>query len=167
MNKTLIACALAALLSACATSSPDVVSRNEAQRLSTVLDAVVLSSRPVVVDGNQSGIGSAAGGVMGGVAGSSVGGRREAVAVGIIGAVIGGVIGNAAERLGTREEAVEILLQLKSGDRRSVVQARAAEVFAPGDAVILVTTGGRVRVTKAPSVGPAAPADALPAARPI
>jgi outer membrane lipoprotein SlyB len=157
MNKTLLTLALAALLGACATSSPDVVSRSEAQRLSTVVDAVVLSSRPVLVDGNQSGLGSAAGGVIGGVAGSSVGGSREAVAVGIIGAVIGGVIGNAAERLGTREEAVEILLQLKSGDRRSVVQARAAEVFAPGDAVILVTTGGRVRVTKAPGLAPTVP----------
>ena len=51
-----------------------------------------------------------------------------------------------------QEEAVEILVQLKNGDRRAVVQAKAAETFAPGDAVILVTTGGRVRVTKAPAV---------------
>jgi outer membrane lipoprotein SlyB len=39
-----------------------------------------------------------------------------------------------------------------------VVQARAAEDFAPGDPVILVTTGGRVRVTKAPSATPASKA---------
>ncbi len=152
----------AASLAACTTTSPDVVSRNDAQRLSTVLDAVVLTTRPVVVDGTQSGIGAAAGGVVGGVAGSSVGGSREAVAVGIIGAVVGGVVGNAIERSSTREEAVEILVQLKNGDRRSVVQAKAAENFQPGDPVILVTTGGRVRVTKAPvvvpSVAPAASA---------
>ena len=154
-RSTLLAALLA--LAACSTTSPDVVSRNEAQRLSTVVDAVVLSSRPVVVDGQQSGIGAAAGGVAGGVAGSSVGGRREAVVVGIIGAVVGGVIGNAVERSTTREDAVEILLQLKNGDRRSVVQAKASETFNPGDAVILVTTGGRVRVTKAPVVEPAAP----------
>ena len=144
------AIALLVVIAGCATSSPDVVSRNEAQRLSTVVDAVVLTSRPVVVDGNQSGLGATAGGVIGGVAGSSVGGSREAVAVGIIGALIGGVIGNAAERASTREEAVEILVQLRNGDRRSVVQAQAAEAFAPGDSVILVTTGGRVRVTRAP-----------------
>jgi outer membrane lipoprotein SlyB len=30
------------------------------------------------------------------------------------------------------------------------VQAKGAEVLVPGDAVILVTTGGKVRVTKAP-----------------
>lgn len=150
------AIALAALLAlgACATSSPDVVSRNDSQRMATVLDAVVLTTRPVVVDGTQSGIGAAAGGVAGGIAGGSVGGRRESLVVGILGAVVGGVVGNAAERGATREEAVEILVQLKNGDRRAVVQAKAAEVFAPGDPVILVTTGGRVRVTKAPVVVP-------------
>ena len=150
LSLTVVAAALA--LAGCATSSPDVVSRNEAQRMSNVVDAVVLSTRPVVVDGTQSGIGATAGGVIGGVAGSSVGGRRESIAVGIIGAVVGGVVGNAVERGTTREEALEILVQLKNGDRRSVVQAKAGEVFAPGDPVILVTTGNRVRVTKAPVV---------------
>ncbi|MDO8419283.1 MAG: glycine zipper 2TM domain-containing protein [Rubrivivax sp.] len=157
MKSSLFAALATAALVGCTTTSPDVVSRNDAQRLSTVVDAVVLSTRAVVVDGTQSGIGASAGGVVGGVAGSSVGGRREAVAVGVIGAVVGGVVGNVVERAATREEAVEILVQLRNGDRRSVVQARASETFAPGDAVILVTTGGKVRVTKAP-VLPAAPA---------
>ena len=116
----------------------------------------MLTTRPVTVDGTQSGLGGAAGGVIGGVAGSSVGGSREGVIVGIVGAVVGGVIGNAVERQTTREDAVEILVQLRNGDRRSVVQAKAAETFAPGDAVILVTTAGRVRVSKAPVVQPSA-----------
>jgi outer membrane lipoprotein SlyB len=150
IRTTLVAAVLA--LSACATSSPDVISRNDAQRMSTVIDAVVLTTRPVVVDGSQSGLGGVAGGVVGGIAGSSVGGRRESAVVGILGAVVGGVIGNATERATTREDAVEILVQLKNGDRRAVVQAKASETFAPGDPVILVTTGGKVRVTKAPAV---------------
>jgi outer membrane lipoprotein SlyB len=87
-----------------------------------------------------------------------VGGSREAVAVGVIGAVAGAVIGNVIERTATREDAVEILLQLKSGERRAVVQAKGNENFAPGEAVILVTTGGKVRVTRAP--GAAMPASA-------
>jgi outer membrane lipoprotein SlyB len=160
-----LALALAAsalTLAGCATSDPDVVSRNDAQRMSTVIDAVVLSTRPVVVDGSQSGVGATAGGVIGGVAGSSVGGSREAVAVGIIGAVVGGVIGNAVERNTTREEAVEILVQLRNGDRRSVVQAKASETFAAGDPVSLVTTGGRVRVTKAPVMAPVMAPPAAP-----
>ena len=150
--KTLSALCLAALMSACSTTSPDVISRGDAQRMSTVIDATVLSTRPVVVDGSQSGIGGTAGAVVGGIAGSSVGGRREAVAVGVIGAVAGAVIGNVIERTTTREEAVEIMLQLKSGERRSVVQAKGNEEFRAGEAVILVTTGGKVRVTRAPAL---------------
>ncbi len=165
MKRLLTVCAALAALAGCTTTSPDVISRHDAQRLSSVVDAVVLSSRPVVVDGSQSGIGATAGGVVGGIAGSSVGGRREGAVVGVIGAVVGGVVGNVVERFSTHEEAVEILLQLKSGDRRSVVQAKAAETFAPGDAVVLVTTGGRVRVTKAPAVVPAAPAATAAATR--
>lgn len=153
--KTLCALSLAWLMAACSTTSPDVISRNDAQRMSTVIDATVLSTRPVVVDGSQSGIGGTAGAIVGGVAGSSVGGRREAVAVGVIGAVAGAVIGNVIERTTTREEAVEIMLQLRSGERRAVVQAKGNEEFKAGEAVILVTTGGKVRVTRAPTAVPA------------
>ncbi len=147
-----LAAALAAVvaLSGCATSSPDVVSRHDAQRLSTVVDATVLTVRPVTVDGSQSGGGAVAGGVVGGIAGSSVGGRRESAAIGVLGAVAGAVIGNAIERNATREDSLEIMVQLRNGERRSVVQAKGAESFNPGDAVILVTTGGKVRVSRAP-----------------
>ncbi len=156
--------ALLALLSACSTSSPDVVSRDETQRLSTIVDAVVLSTRPVVVEGSQSGVGSTAGGLIGGLAGSSVGGHREAMAVGVLGAVVGGVMGNVVERSVTRESALEILVQLNNGDRRAVVQASASETFAPGDAVLLVSTAGKVRVTKA-RVPPPQPATTPTAAK--
>ena len=125
MKKLLVAAAALISLAGCTTTSPDVISRNDAQRMSTVVDAVVLSTRPVVVDGTQSGVGAAVGSVAGGVAGSSVGGSREAIVVGVLGAVIGGVIGNAVERNTTREEAVEVLVQLKNGERRAVVQAKA------------------------------------------
>lgn len=142
--------ALALVLAGCSTTSPDVVQRGDAQRLSTVVDATVLSVRPVTVDGTQSGMGSVAGGLVGGVAGSSVGGRREGVIVGVLGAVAGAVAGNAIERSATREDAVEILLQLRSGERRAIVQARGSETLQPGDPVIIVSTGGKARVTRAP-----------------
>jgi len=61
-----------------------------------------------------------------------------------------GAAGNAIERMATREDAVEVLVQLKGGERRAVVQARGEQTLTPGDAVILVTTGGKVRITKAP-----------------
>jgi outer membrane lipoprotein SlyB len=157
MKRTLIAAPLLlALLAACSTTSPDVIQRGDAQRLSQVQDATVLSVRPVKVDGSQSGIGGAAGGVAGAVAGSSVGGRREGAVVGVLGAVAGAVVGNAIERASTSEDAVEILVQLKNGERRAIVQAKGNETLNPGDPVILVTTGGKTRVTRAPAVVPAA-----------
>ena len=85
--KNLLIAAVVASLAACATSSPDVIQRGDAQRLSQVQDGTVLSIRPVTVDGSQSGVGTVAGGVIGGVAGSSVGGHREGLAVGVLGAV--------------------------------------------------------------------------------
>jgi outer membrane lipoprotein SlyB len=148
--KRIAAMLLSVALAGCTTTSPDVVQRGDAQRLSSVIDATVLSVRPVTVEGTQSGVGSVAGGVVGGVAGASVGGRREGIIVGVLGAVAGAVAGNALERSTTREDAVEILLQLRNGERRAIVQARGNETLQPGDAVILVTTGGKARVTKAP-----------------
>lgn len=141
--------ACAALLGACATSSPDVVSGYGAQRLSTVIDATVLSVRPVTIDGSQSGIGATAGAMAGSVAGSGVGGRRDSFVGGILGAVIGGVVGNALERGTTTQAGVEIVVQTRAGERKAVVQAVGSERFAPGDAVMLINTDGRVTVTKA------------------
>lgn len=146
----ILAAALALLSAGCSTTSPDVIKREDAQRLSDVLDGVVLSTRTVTVDGSQSGLGAAAGGVVGGIAGSSVGGRRESAVVGVLGAVAGGVAGNAIERSATREEALEIIVQLKNGERRAIVQAKGSESLNVGDAVIIVTSGGKARVVKAP-----------------
>ncbi|MGQ0708524.1 MAG: glycine zipper 2TM domain-containing protein [Rhodoferax sp.] len=139
------------VLAACASSSPDVIARGDAQRMAQVQDGVVLSVRPVVVDGNQSGVGAAVGGVVGAVGGYSASGvQREAQVLGVLAGVAGAAAGNAIERMSTREEAVEILVQLKGGDRRAIVQAKGSEVLVAGDPVIIVTTGGKVRVSKAP-----------------
>ena len=142
--------ATAAVLAGCTTTSPDVIGRQDANRLSTVLDGTVLSVRDVTVEGSQSGVGASAGGVVGAIAGSSIGGRRESAAGAVLGAVAGAVVGNAAERMGTREEAVEIMVQLRNGERRAIVQAKGGEQLKPGDAVVIVTTGGKARVSRAP-----------------
>ena len=143
--------ATVALLGACASSSPDVIQRGDSQRLAQVQDGVVLSIRNVVVDGNQSGVGAAVGGVVGTIGGFSGSGvQREAQVLGVLAGVAGAAAGNAIERFSTKEEAVEILVQLKNGDRRAIVQAKGGEQLVAGDPVVLVTTGSKVRVTKAP-----------------
>ena len=139
-------------LAACQTANPDVVQRNDAQRMSSVQDGTILSIRDVTIDGSQTGGGAAAGAIAGGVAGSNVGGSRTSTIVGLAGAIAGGVIGNAVERTATKEDAVEILVQLKNGERRSIGQGKGKEVLAAGDPVIMVTTGGKVRVMKAPPI---------------
>lgn len=150
--KKLLVLGLVAALAACSTSSPDVVKRGDAQRMSDVQDATVLSIRPVTVDGTQSGVGGTVGGVVGGIAGYGMGSQRESQVVGVLAAVAGAVAGNAIERVSTREDAYEILVQLRNGERRAIVQAKGSETLMPGDPVILVTTGGKVRVTRAPVI---------------
>ena len=153
--KTWTSCALGlallAALGGCATSSPDVIRRQDTQTMSQVHDAVVITVRTVTVDGNQTGMGAAVGGVVGalaGSAGSSV--QREQNALGLLAGVAGAMAGNAIERMGTREEALEVIVQLRNGERRAIVQAKGSEMLAAGDPVIIVTTGNKVRVSKAP-----------------
>lgn len=154
MNRVLQLAAITCVvlgLAACASSSPDVIARGDAQRMAQVQDGVVLSVRTVTVDGNQSGVGAAVGGVVGAIGGYGGSGvQREAQVLGVLAGVAGAAAGNAIERFSTREDALEILVQLKNGDRRAIVQAKGAEVLAAGDSVIIVTTGSKVRVTKAP-----------------
>ena len=83
-----------------------------------------------------------------GSAGSSV--QREQNALGLLAGVAGAMAGNAIERMGTREEALEVIVQLRNGERRAIVQAKGSEMLAAGDPVIIVTTGNKVRVSKAP-----------------
>ncbi len=146
-----LALAVAAALGACASSSPDVIQRGDTQRMAKVEDGVVLSIRTVTVDGSQTGIGAAVGGVVGAVGGYSGSGvQREGQVLGVLAGVAGAAAGNAIERFATKEDAFEILVQLANGERRAIVQAKGAEVLLAGDPVIIVTTGGKVRVTKAP-----------------
>jgi outer membrane lipoprotein SlyB len=157
--------AIALALGACATSDPNVVPVYGAQRMSHVYDATVLAVRPVTIDGSQSGIGAGAGAIVGGIAGSAVGGGSGAAVASVLGAVVGGVAGNAIERDSTRQNGVEIIVQMRDGQRRAVIQGVTADAWAPGDPVIVIVTGGNARIARAPQAAPvpAYPAAAYPA----
>lgn len=139
------------LMAGCATRQPDQIRRYDTQRLSTVVDATVLSVRPVTVDGSQSGAGAVAGGAIGAIAGSSAGSPRNAGANSLLGMVAGALLGSAIEYGSTVEASQELLVQLRNGERRAIVQGIGSEAFKPGDRVMLVSSGGRVRVAHAPA----------------
>jgi outer membrane lipoprotein SlyB len=140
---------LAASLSACVSLNPDVRGRHEVQRMAQVRDGTVIAVRQVRIDGHQSGLGATAGAVAGGVAGGSVGGRRDGMVFATLGAILGGVIGNAIERDAGKDSALELIIQLRNGERVAIVQAQGDERFAPGDAVMVISQGRGARVTRA------------------
>lgn len=151
-----------ASLAGCAVPGPDVVHPYEAQRISTIWDATVLSVRPVTIDGYQTGVGAGVGAVTGGVIAANTASYRNSGWAGLLGFVVGGVVGNAVERSATTQNGVELLLQMRNGERRSIVQPNGNEGWLVGEAVVLVTTGGRTRVTRAPQ-GQAQPNQIYPA----
>jgi outer membrane lipoprotein SlyB len=131
--------------------------------MATLSDATVLSVRPVTIDGYQSGVGAGVGAIAGGVAAANAASYHNSGWAGLLGAVVGGVVGNAVERGATQQNGVELLLQMRNGERRSIVQANGNEGWAIGEPVVLVTTGGRTRVTRAPQVAPQPVPQAYPA----
>ena len=157
--------AVALALSACATSNPNVVPVYQAQRVSNVYDATVLAVRPITIDGSQSGVGAGAGAIVGGIAGSAIGGGNGAAIATVLGAVVGGVAGNAIERDSTTQNGVEIIVQMRDGQRRAVIQGVTADAWAPGDPVILIVSGGNARIARAPQATPV-PTYPAPAAYP-
>ena len=157
--------AIALALGACATSNPNVVPVYHAQRVSHVYDATVLAVRPVTIDGSQSGVGAGAGAIVGGIAGSTIGANSGAAIASMIGAVVGGVAGNAIERDSTTQNGVEIIVQMRDGQRRAVIQGVTSDAWAPGDPVIVIVTGSNARIARAPQVAPV-PAYPAPASYP-
>jgi outer membrane lipoprotein SlyB len=139
---------LGALLAACASSnSGGAYSRNQTRQVQTVKMGVVESVRPVKIEGTGSPVGTGTGAVIGGIAGNSMGGGSGRAITTVIGAVAGGLVGAAAEEGITREDGVEITVQLdKGGDMIAIVQ-EADEQFYPGDRVRVMEGGGVTRVS--------------------
>jgi outer membrane lipoprotein SlyB len=155
MNKRLIlAVALAApiFIGGCASGlGGDDYSRREARSVMVVRFAIVESVRPVMLEGTKTPVGATAGAVAGGVIGNSLGGRGSATSAvaAVIGVVAGGLGGAAMEEGITRQNGVEITIQLEGGGGYlAVVQADKGENFQPGERVRLVGSGQTTRVTR-------------------
>jgi len=139
-------------LTGCATSlSGDVYSRDEARRTQQVEYGRIDEVRPVIIEGTQTGAGSAAGAAIGAIAGSGVssGDRESRIGAVLIGAA-GAVVGNKAEEALTQAQGLEMILTLDSGRVLSVVQEVASvDEFVPGQRIKLIGSGKNSRVSPA------------------
>jgi len=147
---TIFAVSVPLLLAACqSTLTGDTYSRDDARRVQTVQYGSVEATRPVVIEGTKTPVGTLAGGAVGGIAGSSVGGGKGSAVAAVVGAVAGGLAGSAAEEGLTRRQGVDITVHLDSGRVISVVQeATPQDVFRVGDRVRVLTVNGETRVAR-------------------
>ncbi len=141
--------AAASLLTSCVSSrSAQVYSRDQAMQEMRVNYGTVQSVRPVQIEGTQSGVGAVGGGVTGGVLGSMVGGGRGQVLGAVVGALGGAAAGAMLEEGVTKKNALEITVELDSGEILSVVQEADLEFYAGERVRVLRANDGTSRVQK-------------------
>lgn len=144
-----ILCLVAALgVSACGPRNTNTTYTGaDIGRTAQVSYGVIVSMRPVTVQGGQSGVGTLGGAAAGGVAGSFIGGDPRMNILGAIGgAIIGGLAGSAVEGSARTGNAVEFIIREDTGQTISVVQTNE-EGFQSGERVVL-TRGARTRIAR-------------------
>ena len=117
-------------------------------RSAPVSYGVIVSMRPVTIQGGQSGVGTFGGAAAGATAGSFIGGDPRMRILGAIGgAIVGGLAGSAAEGALSTGQAVEFIIREDTGQTVSVVQTNE-ENFRPNERIVL-TRGARTRIARA------------------
>ena len=145
-----VAAALSVALAACTPNiSPDSYSVGAVGQVNRAVGGVIVSARPVAVEGTRSGLGAGAGAVAGGVAGSTIGGNTEANIVAAVGgAVVGGLAGAAIEESATSQTAMEYVVEAENGALLTVVQGGSP---LPIGLRVLVIYGSRARIIPKPN----------------
>ena len=145
---------LAGSLGACApTLTSTTYTTGSIGRAASVSYGTIVGLRPVVLQGGNSGLGTAAGAVAGGVAGSFIGGDwRSNLLGGLGGAVLGGVVGNAVERGTGSGQGVEFFVRQDGGGDISVVQTNE-ENLQYNDRVVIIR-GDTTRISRAGGTAP-------------
>ena len=136
--------ALAMLSAGCTNYSGNTYSGSQvrsAQTVQYVQPVTLEEDRPAV-------LGTVGGGVVGGVLGNMVGGGRGKTLATIAGAALGAAGGYAGEKALTKQNGLEITVELENGQQLSIVQA-ADQQFSPGERVrVLRGSDGSARVTR-------------------
>ena len=144
----MLAASALAVAGGCASFAPQDYGYSEARSIESVVYGTIESVRPVRLNEDHGGVGSAAGAVIGGLAGNELGHGAGRAVTTILGAIGGGLAGNAIERNATAQSGTEIVVRLDSGASIAVVQG-ASEQFETGQRVRVLTGRGGSRVEHA------------------
>lgn len=147
--RPLVLLAVLPILAACTTpSSGRIYSREDARTAWTVVEGRVTEVKPVQIEGNRSVLGTAGGGYVGHELGRTLGSGSGRDLAGAVGAVAGAAAGQVVEERATRQDALQITVDLDRGETIAVVQADDV-VFEPGERVKVLRRGdGAARVSR-------------------
>ena len=141
--------ALAMLGVGCTNYSGNAYSGRQVRSAQSVQYGTVVSVQPVTLEEDHPAlVGTAAGGVVGGVLGNMIGGGRGRTLATVGGALLGAAGGYAGEKALTKQNGLEITVELENGQQLSVVQA-ADQQFSQGERVrVLRGSDGSARVAR-------------------
>jgi outer membrane lipoprotein SlyB len=141
--------ALLALAGCASPSSGKVYSREEARTAWRVSEGQVVDVQPVQIEGQKSWLGTAGGGYIGYELGRTVGSGSGRDLAGAVGGVVGATVGQATEERVTRQDGLQIMVELdRQGETIAIVQANDVS-FSPGERVRVLRRGdGAARVVK-------------------
>ena len=136
---------LAMLGAGCTNYSGNAYSGGQVRSAQTVQYGTVVSVQPVTLEEDRPAV---VGTVGGGVLGNMVGGGRGRTLATIAGAALGAAGGYAGEKALTKQNGLEITVELENGQQLSIVQA-ADQQFSPGERVrVLRGSDGSARVAR-------------------
>lgn len=134
-------------LTACSSApSSSTYPRAQAGKIHQVTMGTVTGIRKVLIEKDQTDVGTATGAALGGIAGSTAGEGKGKAAATVVGAVVGGMIGSSIDKRAQTQEGYEITVRLQNGKTVAVTQL-ADEVFNIGDRVKILENNGFARVT--------------------
>ena len=123
----------------CAESrSGKVYSRDEARKSLAVRYGTVVAIHQATIEGTKTAAGPVLGGAAGAAAGSTIGGGSGKTVATVLGGIAGTLGGAAIEEGVTRQDGLEITVQMDSGETLIVVQ----------EADVIFHVGDRIRVIK-------------------
>ena len=144
----------------CSSTSPNIVKKSDAQKVSTIEYGTVKTSLPVKIKGESSWIGATAGAMIGGLLGTKVCGEEEiigtkcqdiAVVFGTIGGVAAGTViqatlgnHNGFQYIITIDECGESIATCKNNEDKVFVQG-GNEAIIKGQRVVIIY-GNTVRI---------------------